>query len=214
MGQHTIFRYLCFAGEFRWSGVSVHMAFSAPKHYVLMETRNKIYKAKPCCILQHGHILHVRIQKILSEGVQLWQHSFLVDARMEDPSTTISEPSSSRHWMAFCWRADDGPTLNAGLVAVIFRGSGPVLLENPIFLWFFRGGGVGSGTPAPLWIRTCIRGICANEISTKIICASSWAATGENLTSGCWEQHRRRPACASAQTDQRLCYSPFGKYHM
>ena len=29
---------------------------------------------------------------------------FLVDEGMEDPSTTIS------------WRADDGPTLNAGLV--------------------------------------------------------------------------------------------------
>ena len=28
------------------------------------------------------------------------------------------------------------------------------------------------------------------------------------------EQHRRRPACASAQSDQRLCYSPFGRYHI
>ena len=42
--------------------------------------------------------------------------------------------------MAFPWCADDGPTLNAGLVALwFFRGSGPVLLRNPIFLWFFRG---------------------------------------------------------------------------
>ena len=30
---------------------------------------------------------------------------------------------------------------------------------------------------------------------------------------GC-EQHRRRPACASAQSDQRLCYSHFEKNHM
>ena len=30
---------------------------------------------------------------------------------------------------------------------------------------------------------------------------------------GC-EQHWRRPACASAQSDQRLCYSLFGKCHM
>ena len=30
-----------------------------------------------------------------------------------------------------------------------FRGSGPVLLENPVFLWFFRGWG-GSGPPVPL----------------------------------------------------------------
>ena len=28
------------------------------------------------------------------------------------------------------------------------------------------------------------------------------------------EQQRRRPACASAQTDQRLCYSLIGKYHI
>ena len=28
------------------------------------------------------------------------------------------------------------------------------------------------------------------------------------------EQHRRRPACASAQSDQRLCYSLIGKYYI
>ena len=33
------------------------------------------------------------------------------------------------------------------------------------------------------------------------------ALTQENLPSGVGEQHRRRPACASAQTDQRLCNS-------
>ena len=55
---------------------------------------------------------------------------FLVDEGREDPSNTISGPSS-----AFRWRADDGPTMNAGLVALrFFRGSGPVLLENPLFL--------------------------------------------------------------------------------
>ena len=43
---------------------------------------------------------------------------------------------------------------------VIVRGSRPVLLRNPIFLWFFRGrGGEGGGVgtpcpPPPLWIRT------------------------------------------------------------
>ena len=30
---------------------------------------------------------------------------------------------------------------------------------------------------------------------------------------GVCEQHRRRPACASAQSDQCLCYSHFEKYH-
>ena len=33
-----------------------------------------------------------------------------------------------------------------------------------------------------------------------------WASSRENLSSGVCEQQRRRPACASAQSDQRLCY--------
>ena len=41
-----------------------------------------------------------------------------------------------------------------------------------------------------------------------------WAATRENLSSGIWEQHTHRPACTSTQSDQCLCYSLFGKYHM
>ena len=53
---------------------------------------------------------------------------FLVDEGREGPNTTLRGPS-----MAFRWRADGGPTLNAGLVALwFFRGSGPVLLRNPI----------------------------------------------------------------------------------
>ena len=47
---------------------------------------------------------------------------FLVDEGKEDPNTTISGPSSARQRnaieMAFRWRADDGPTLGAGLVYV------------------------------------------------------------------------------------------------
>ena len=40
-----------------------------------------------------------------------------------------------------------------------------------------------------------------------------WASTRENLSSEGCEQQRHRPACASAQSDQRLCFSLFGKYH-
>ena len=40
------------------------------------------------------------------------------------------------------------------------------------------------------------------------------ASTQENLSSGFCRQQRRRPACPSAQTDQHLCYSLFGKYHI
>ena len=39
-----------------------------------------------------------------------------------------------------------------------------------------------------------------------------WALARENLSLGVCEQQRGRPACASAQTDQRLCYSLFEKY--
>ena len=46
---------------------------------------------------------------------------FLIDGGIEDPNTTINGPSSARQqnaiYMAFRWRADGGPTLNAGLVA-------------------------------------------------------------------------------------------------
>ena len=42
----------------------------------------------------------------------------------------------------------------------------------------------------------------------------SWASTRENLSSGVCEQQRRRPAFASAQTDQRLCYLLIGKFHI
>ena len=45
---------------------------------------------------------------------------FFFDKGIEDPNTTINGPSSARQRnaisMAFRWRADDGPTSNAGLV--------------------------------------------------------------------------------------------------
>ena len=62
-------------------------------------------------------------------------------------------PSAKRHFLAFRWRADDGPTVNAGLVSLwFFRGSRPILLGNPIFCDC-------SGGPdplSPLWIRACL----------------------------------------------------------
>ena len=54
--------------------------------------------------------------------------------------------------MAFRWQADDGTTLNVGLVALwFFRGPGPVLLRYPLFVIFQE-----IRTPClPLWIRPC-----------------------------------------------------------
>ena len=55
---------------------------------------------------------------------------FLVDWRM-DPNTCTSIVGQ----LSARWRADNGTTLNAGLVILLFfRGSGPVLLRNPIVL--------------------------------------------------------------------------------
>ena len=40
--------------------------------------------------------------------------------------------------MAFSWRANDDPILNAGLVVLLFfRASGSILLRNPILLRLF-----------------------------------------------------------------------------
>ena len=51
-------------------------------------------------------------------------------------------------------------------------------------------------------------GPIAATINTKL------ASTRETLFSRFAKQQRRRSACASAQSDQRLCYSHFGKNHI
>ena len=61
----------------------------------------------------------------------LLQCFVLVDEGRDDHNTTKSGHIRPAIEMAFHWWADDGPTLNAGLV---FRGSGPVLLRYPTFL--------------------------------------------------------------------------------
>ena len=63
----------------------------------------------------------------------------------------IIDPPAKRHLMAFHWRADDDPTLNAGLVTLqFFRGSALVLLESPLFFVIIQG---GPDPLYPLWIR-------------------------------------------------------------
>ena len=82
--------------------------------------------------------------------------------------------------MAFRWRADNGPTLNAGLVTLRISRSDPVLLRNSIFLWFFQGGGGGGGVRnpfPPFWIRAWDRPMYTLiEINWKPIlsCASAF----------------------------------------
>ena len=95
--------------------------------------------------------------EFLSVGVQLWHFFLSVDEERKDTDTTISKPSSACQrnaiLMAFHWRVDNGLTLNAGFVLLWFsRGSGPVLLRNPTFSWFCRGG--PDPMSPPLWIST------------------------------------------------------------
>ena len=75
-----------------------------------------------CCNLCKCHLgpycqSHARIQNILSEGVNLNFDVFLVDEGREDSNTTIRRAIIGPP-MAFCWRADNDPTLNAGLKAL------------------------------------------------------------------------------------------------
>ena len=97
---------------------------------------------------------YARIQ-IGSSGGSNFDFSFkvtLVETR-EDRNTTISGPLSARQrsaiYMAFAgvpmmahiWRFAGVPMMVQLLKAgTLFRGSGPVLLENPIFLIFSGGG--------------------------------------------------------------------------
>ena len=63
--------------------------------------------------------------------------TFFFDKGKGDPNSTkaaIISPPGKRHLNGVCWRADDGPRSNAGLAALIFRGSRPVLLRNSIIL--------------------------------------------------------------------------------
>ena len=59
----------------------------------------------------------------------------------EDPNTTYSGPSSARQrnaiYMAFRWRADNGPTLNAGL---ILQGICTSIAKKPYSFVSFQGG--------------------------------------------------------------------------
>ena len=49
--------------------------------------------------------------------------------------------------MAIRWRADNGLTLNAGLVALYFRGIRASIAKKPYIFVIFQGGGVR--TPCP-----------------------------------------------------------------
>ena len=90
--------------------------------------------------------LHALIQKVFPKGFQLWHWFFLVDeGRIEEPNTTAIGLPVKHHLNGISLAADDrddGPTWNAGLVALwFFRRSGPVAKEPYTFVIFQGGGG-------------------------------------------------------------------------
>ena len=64
----------------------------------------------------------------------------------------IIGPPAKHHWMEFRWRVDDGPALNAGLVAAIFQGIRTCIARKPYIFVIFQG---GPDPLSPLWICTC-----------------------------------------------------------
>ena len=92
--------------------------------------------------MQHSAIFYRKfqapIQKVLPEGVQFCQRFFFGEWR-EDPNSTKSGPSSARKRNAI---------IECRLCSLlIFSGSGPILLRNPIFCDFSGEGGPDTLTP-------------------------------------------------------------------
>ena len=54
--------------------------------------------------------------------------------------------------------------------------------------------------------------ICPSLVNITILYLGLGAR--KPVFAGVCEQQRRRPACASSQSNQRLCYSRNGKYHI
>ena len=64
------------------------------------------------------HMHHARIQKVLSEWVQVnFDEVCQVDGK-KDPPKANHHRLNRETPLAFRWRADNGPTLNAGMVAL------------------------------------------------------------------------------------------------
>ena len=93
---------------------------------------------------------HARIQKVFSEGVQLRQRFFLFFWVMSGSKyylfRAIIGPPAKRHLNGVSLAGRWWPNIECWIGSlVILRGSGPVLLRIPIFLYFPG----GSGPPVP-----------------------------------------------------------------
>ena len=99
---------------------------------------------------------HAWFQKVLSEGVQLWQLFFSWwgerGSAYHYKRTTIGTPTKC-HLNGVSLECRWGPNIECWLSSFVIRsfmGSEPVLLRNPIFFWCFKGWGVRTPCPSPL----------------------------------------------------------------
>ena len=76
-------------------------------------------------LVMAAHLPCADPESFVRGGPTLTTFFFLVNEGRDDPNTTINghhRPASETPFLAFCWRADDGPTLNACLQALWFSG--------------------------------------------------------------------------------------------
>ena len=105
-------------------------------------------------------MMHARIQKVLSEGVQLWLFFFKLMRRERTqiplyavhhrPASETSckwrfagRPMVTQHRMLECWLGS----------FVVLQGIRTSIAKKPYIVVIFQEG--GSRPPVPLWIRTC-----------------------------------------------------------
>ena len=86
---------------------------------------------------------------------------YFVYRGIEDPNTAINGPSSVRQrnaiGMAFRWRADDGTTLNAGLVAlrIFFKEIRTSITKKPYIFLFIQRGPPSESAHEHVQVLTC-----------------------------------------------------------
>ena len=92
-------------------------------------------------------------RKIVREGPTLITVFFLVDVGRKEPNTIISRPSSARQRNTI--NVDDGPTFNAGLVALHFSGDPDQYCQENLYFYDFQGRGQTPCAPPHLLICAC-----------------------------------------------------------
>ena len=93
-------------------------------------------------------------------------------------------------YVAFRWRADDGPIGSL----VFFLGIRPSIAIKLYFV-IFQGGGSGSPVP-PLWIRPCVHtppnsdlGHCFHVLQTGLMCHVMFLCQGHHVRPKILKQH-------------------------